>query len=227
MVIAAYGLILPQAVLDIAPYGAINIHASLLPRWRGAAPIARAIEAGDAESGIAIMKMVAGLDMGPVLLERRVPISETDTTGSLTDRLAQVGAEAITRVLEALDSLVPVFQDDAKATYASKVTKLEARIDWSRSSLVVGRLVRALNPAPGAETAAAGVTLKVWEGFPCAGVGSPGTVLSANRDSVTIACGEQALAISSLQRAGGRRLSAGEFLKGFPLPVGTVLGSPA
>lgn len=224
MVVAAYGLILPQAVLDIPPRGCLNIHASLLPRWRGAAPVQRAILAGDAETGIGIMRMEAGLDTGPVLLEKRLAIGPRETAGTLTDRLAELGARAIVEALADLDRLSPRVQDEAAACYAPKIAKSEARIDWRRSPVEIDRQVRAFNPAPGAETMLAGASLKVWEAFPVEGSGSPGSVIGARDGCPVVACGEGALALAVVQRAGARRLPAAEFVRGWPLPEGATLG---
>ena len=224
MVVAAYGLILPQEVLDMPLRGCLNIHASLLPRWRGAAPIQRAILAGDAETGVGIMKMEAGLDTGPVLLERRTSIAPTDTAGSLTQRLAGLGAEAIVEALANLDRLTPRAQDGTLATYASKVGKSEARIDWVRPAAVIERQVRAFNPVPGAETVLAGHPLKVWEARAVDGEGPPGSVLDGKEGTVQVACGIGALELQTLQRGGSRRLPVAEFVRGTPLPAGSVLG---
>ncbi len=224
LVAAAYGLILPQAVLDIPPRGCLNIHASLLPRWRGAAPVQRAILAGDAETGIGIMRMEAGLDTGPVLLEKRLAIGPRETAGTLTDRLAELGARAIVEALADLDRLSPRVQDEAAACYAPKIAKSEARIDWRRSPVEIDRQVRAFNPAPGAETMLAGASLKVWEAFPVEGSGSPGSVIGARDGCPVVACGEGALALAVVQRAGARRLPAAEFVRGWPLPEGATLG---
>ncbi len=216
MVVAAYGLILPQQALDIPARGSLNIHASLLPRWRGAAPIQRAILAGDATTGISIMRMEAGLDTGPVLLEKAIPIDARDTTGSLTGKLAQMGAEAIVEALARLDSLTPAAQDPARATYASKVTKAEARFDWSLPADEIARRVRAFNPAPGAEVELGGVPLKVWE-VEALDTGSlaPGAISEASGELV-VGSGRGAVRLLIVQRPGGRRMSAREFLKGKP-----------
>jgi methionyl-tRNA formyltransferase len=227
MVVAAYGLLLPPAVLAIPALGCLNIHASLLPRWRGAAPIQRALLAGDAETGVDIMRMEAGLDTGPVLLEKRISIGARETAGTLTDKLARLGAEAVVEALASLNSLSLRAQDSALATYASKVSKVEAQIDWSRAAAEIDRQVRAFNPAPGAETTLGGQALKIWEALPGEGSGAPGTVLEGAGGALRVACGGGALAITSLQRAGSRRLDAQEFLRGFPIPAGTVLGGPA
>jgi methionyl-tRNA formyltransferase len=225
MVVAAYGLILPQAALDIPALGCLNIHASLLPRWRGAAPVQRALLAGDRETGVGIMVMEAGLDTGPVLLEKRLTIENRDTTASLTDRLAALGAEAIVEALADPGIWDPRPQDAQSATYAAKVGKAEARIDWRRSSREIDRQVRALNPAPGAEAALGGVVVKIWEAFLAPGQGLPGEVLGEHNGTLLVACGQGALAITYLQRSGSKRLPAGEFLRGSPWAAGTRFDS--
>jgi methionyl-tRNA formyltransferase len=227
MVVAAYGLILPQWVLDAPRLGCLNIHASLLPRWRGAAPIHRAIEAGDAVTGITVMQMDAGLDTGDMLLQEPLPILPTDTTGSLHDRLAALGGRLIVEALEiaACGGLTPTRQPQEGVTYAHKIEKAEAEIDWSASATVIARRIRAFNPFPGASTQRDGEVLKLWQASVDAGAshGVPGTVLQADADGVRVACGEGVLCLTELQRAGGKRLPAGEFLRGFELRPGTVL----
>jgi len=225
MVVAAYGLILPQAVLDLPRFGCLNIHASLLPRWRGAAPIQRAIEAGDKQTGISIMQMEAGLDTGPVLLTSSVPISETDTAGSLHDRLAEAGAQAIIEALDRLAALTPLPQAAEGVTYAAKVNKEDAQLDWSRPAEVLARKVRAFNPAPGAWTVLNGEALKIWQADSIAGMGEAGTVLEAKPEGLVVACGNGALQISELQKAGSTRMSAAAFLAGNPLCPGETLGN--
>ncbi len=227
MVVAAFGMILPPEVLEVPAHGCLNIHASLLPRWRGAAPIQRAILAGDTRTGISIMRMDEGLDTGAVLLQRAVEIGARDTTGSLTDTLAALGASCIVDALASLDRLDPHPQDAPLATYASKVDKAEARIDWRRSSVEIGRQIRAFNPSPGAETRVDGDPLKVWEAEPTAGHGAPGTVLEAGRAGIVVSCGEGALRLTVVQRAGGKRLPVAAFLQGYALPPGRILGSAA
>jgi methionyl-tRNA formyltransferase len=224
MVVAAYGLILPQAVLDLPRFGCLNIHASLLPRWRGAAPIQRAIEAGDKQTGVCIMQMEAGLDTGPVLLTSAVPIAETDTAGSLHDRLAQAGAQAIVEALDRLATLTPFPQPAEGVTYAAKVSKEDARLDWTHPAQVLARKVRAFNPAPGAWTFLNGETLKIWKGVAITGNGRAGTVLEANPEGLIVACGNDALQVTELQRAGSRRMSVAAFLTGNPLNPGETLG---
>ncbi len=224
MVVAAYGLILPQAVLDLPRLGCLNIHASLLPRWRGAAPIQRAILAGDAETGITIMQMDAGLDTGAMLTKTVVPIRATDTAASLHDRLAVAGAEAIVAALANYSALVPEKQDDAQATYAAKLSKEEAKLDWHLPAEALARAVRAFNPAPGAWTLLERAPLKIWAALPVAGTGLPGEVLRAEADLLVVACGSGALALQEVQPAGGKRMSAAAFLAGRPPARGTRLG---
>ncbi|MBD3810892.1 MAG: methionyl-tRNA formyltransferase [Betaproteobacteria bacterium] len=224
MVVAAYGLILPQAVLDLPRLGCLNIHASLLPRWRGAAPIQRAILAGDAETGITIMQMDAGLDTGAMLSKTVVPIRDSDTAASLHDVLAATGATAIVAALANYTALVPVAQDDAQATYAAKLSKDEAQLDWRQPADALARAVRAYNPAPGAWTLLDGAPLKVWMAATAPGAGDPGTVLRADAEGLVVACGSGALALREVQPAGSKRMSAAAFLAGRPVPPGSRLG---
>ena len=224
MVVAAYGLILPQAVLELPRFGCLNIHASLLPRWRGAAPIQRAILAGDAETGITIMQMDAGLDTGGMLTRTVVPILESDTAASLHDKLAGAGAHAIVDALARLDALVPEKQDEAQATYAAKLTKEEAQLDWSRPAAELALAVRAYNPVPGAWTQFEGAPLKFWAAQACAGRGAPGEVLEVG-ERLMVACGEGALAITELQPAGSKRMAASAFCAGRAIAPGTRLGT--
>ena len=219
MVVAAYGLILPQAVLDMPPLGCINIHASLLPRWRGAAPSHRAILAGDQQTGVCIMQMEAGLDTGPVLLSDTLAITDTDTSASLHDRLADQGARLIVSALEKLP-LVPCPQPESGVTYAAKIEKAEAVLDWHRSSDELDRQIRAFNPFPGAVARLAGNSLKVWKALPEIAQGSPGSVLSVGKDGIVVACGKGALRLLELQKAGGKRLSTAQFLAGSPIEIG-------
>ena len=212
LVVAAYGLLLPPAVLAMPARGCLNIHASLLPRWRGAAPIHRAILAGDARTGVCIMQMEAGLDTGPVLLERAVDIAPDDTTGTLTARLAALGADAIVDALARLDALVPKPQDAALATYAAKVKKEEARIDWHEPAEAIARRIRAFDPQPGTEAPVAGEVVKLWRARVVEGRGAPGEVLAAT-PSLVVACGERALLLEQVQRPGGRRISGEEFAR--------------
>ena len=232
MVVAAYGLILPQWVLDMPAKGCLNIHASLLPRWRGAAPIHRAIEAGDAETGVTIMQMDAGLDTGDMLLVEKTPIAPTDTTAVLHDRLADLGGRMIVEALElaACGGLQPVPQPAEGVTYAHKIEKAESEIDWSLPAHVIGQRIRAFDPFPGASTALQGEAIKVWgyEIDSCQRLSSErcGHILASGPEGVTVACGEGgALRLTTLQRAGGKRLPVADFLRGFPLPVGQVLGA--
>ncbi len=225
MVVAAYGLILPEPVLAVARLGAINIHASLLPRWRGAAPIQRAILAGDARTGISIMQMDRGLDTGPVLVTAAIPIAVDDTGASLHDKLAELGARLIVNTLEALERgrLRAAPQADAGASYAAKIVKAEAEIDWREAAPVIERKVRAFNPLPGAATTMKNAALKIWRAQVSAAAGPPGTILEAGPAGIVVACGTGALRVQELQRAGGKRLAAGPFLAGFPLAAGEQL----
>ena len=222
MVVAAYGLILPRSILDIAPRGCINIHASLLPRWRGAAPIHRAIEAGDAETGVTIMQMEEGLDTGPMLLIDRLPIEADETTASLHDKLAAMGGRLIVQALHKLEAgdqpATP--QPEAGVTYAAKILKEEAALDFSQAAFVLARRIGAFNPFPGAHGSVDGTVVKLWRARVASSQTSaaPGTVLAANEhEGVLIACGEGVLRVDELQKPGGKRLPAAEFLKGFPL----------
>ena len=232
MVVAAYGLILPQWVLDMPAKGCLNIHASLLPRWRGAAPIHRAIEAGDAETGVTIMQMDAGLDTGDMLLVEKTPIAPTDTTAVLHDRLADLGGRMIVEALElaACGGLQPVPQPAEGVTYAHKIEKAESEIDWSLPAHVIGQRIRAFDPFPGASTALQGEAIKVWgyEIDSCSRLSNErcGQILASGPEGVTVACGEGgALRLTTLQRAGGKRLPVADVRRGFPLPVGQVLGA--
>jgi methionyl-tRNA formyltransferase len=222
MVVAAYGLILPQAVLDIPVRGALNIHASLLPRWRGAAPIQRAILAGDQITGVCIMQMDAGLDTGPILLRAEAPIGATETAGTLHDRLADLGALLLLDALKALEqgTISATAQSAEGATYAPKIAKSEARIGWTRPAREVERQIRAFNPFPGAVAKIRNIDLKVWRAALRDASGTPGTILRAGADEILVACGAQSLALTELQRAGGKRLAAGALLRGFPLSAG-------
>jgi len=224
VVVAAYGLLLPAALLSIPALGCLNIHASLLPRWRGAAPIQRAILAGDSRTGISIMRMDEGLDTGPVLLQEALSIGERETAGSLTETLAEVGSRAIVAVLADLPRLVPQPQQPEFAVHAPKIAKGEALIDWRQSAAEVDRQIRAFDPAPGAETTLGGQVLKLWQARPVEGAGRPGEVLYSRNSRLAVACGEGALEILCLQRAGSRRLTAADFLRGTPLEPGTPLG---
>jgi methionyl-tRNA formyltransferase len=219
-VVVAYGLILPQAVLDAPRYGCLNIHASLLPRWRGAAPIHRAIMAGDAQTGICIMQMEAGLDTGPVLMRRATDIGRQETTGELHDRLSAMGSDMIVEALDRLDSLTPEPQSDVGVTYAAKIDKSEARINWALPAAQVDAQIRGLSPFPGAWTEVQGQRLKLLASRMAKGQGAPGEVLD---EALTVACGEGAVQLLRLQRAGRGAQDADEFLRGMPLPKGAML----
>jgi methionyl-tRNA formyltransferase len=214
MVVVAYGLILPRKVLAIPRLGCWNVHASLLPRWRGAAPIQRAILAGDDESGVDLMQMEAGLDTGPVLLERRTPISGEDTGGSLHDRLSALGADALaeglSRVLSG-ETLLPRAQPEDGVIYAHKLDKAEARLDFRRPAIELERQVRAFDPWPVAEGDVAGEMLRIWAARAIEGNGAPGSVLGMSREGIDIACGEGALRVTALQRSGGKRITAADY----------------
>jgi methionyl-tRNA formyltransferase len=219
-VVAAYGLILPKAILDAPHHGCLNIHASLLPRWRGAAPIQRAIMAGDAKTGVTIMQMEAGLDTGPVLLKDELAIGADINAGALHDALAELGARLICQALERLPDLKPARQPAEGVTYAAKITKEECRIDWRRSAAELDRHIRGLSPAPGAFAEIAGERVTVLAADLAPGSGAPGTILD---DRLTIACGDSALRPTLVKRAGKRAMSVAEMLRGFPVPKGTQL----
>jgi len=221
LVVAAYGLILPPAVLQAARHGAFNIHASLLPRWRGAAPIQRALLAGDRESGVSIMQMDAGLDTGPVLSRHPVPITPDDDAGTLHDKLAALGADAIVAALADIEAgrARPVPQPPSGQTYAAKIEKADTRLDWKQPAVALERAVRAFRPLPGAYGLLDGEPVKIWRARVVEKAGEPGSVLHTG-DDILIACGDAALAVSELQRAGGRRLTAEEFLRGHRLSPG-------
>ena len=229
MVVAAYGLILPQWVLDMPRLGCLNIHGSLLPRWRGAAPIHRAIEAGDTETGITIMQMDAGLDTGDMLLVERLPIAATDTTATLHDKLADLGARLVVEALEiaACGGFTPVRQPEEGVTYAHKIEKAEAQIDWQQDAPTLARRVRAFDPFPGVQALWAGEPLKIWgaQALPDGPAGVlPVTVLAVDDTGVRVQTGVGSLLLTELQRAGSKRLSAREFLRGHPITVGERLG---
>jgi methionyl-tRNA formyltransferase len=224
LVVAAYGLILPAALLALPPRGGLNVHASLLPRWRGAAPIERALLAGDATTGVTIMQMDPGLDTGAILLQEAVRISAEDTAGSLRERLAALGARLLLRVLEAPPVAIP--QDEKSATYAARIARSEAEIDWRQTASQIERMVRAFDPVPGAQTRHEGVVLKVRRAAVEQGVhAAPGTVCAAEAGGIVVACGTDALRITELQRAGGKRLPVRAFLSGFRLASGARFGS--
>ena len=214
LIVVAYGLILPQAVLDIPRLGCINSHASLLPRWRGAAPIQRAIEAGDAETGVTVMRMEAGLDTGPMLSKVSTPITAEDTGGSLHDRLALLGAEAVVEAIPALaaGTLPDKLQDDALATYAHKLNKEEAKLDWSRPAVDLERLIRAFNPWPLCHSTLAGEGVKIYAATVVDGNGQPGEILEASREGLKVACGEGALLLTRIQFPGGKPLAFADLL---------------
>ncbi|BDT70240.1 methionyl-tRNA formyltransferase [Comamonadaceae bacterium OS-1] len=226
MVVVAYGLILPQWVLDVPRHGCLNIHASLLPRWRGAAPIHRAIEAGDAQTGVAIMQMDAGLDTGDMLLVESLPIAPTDTTGSLHDRLADLGGRMVVQALAQLGTLVPVPQPSEGITYAHKIEKREAAIAWTQSADTIVRRIRAFNPFPGAATLLAGENLKVWAatvsdaalpaGTKC------GSIVAVTPESIAVAAMDSIVNITQVQRPGGKRLAVADFLRGCDVQPGMV-----
>ncbi len=225
MVVAAYGLILPQEVLDAPKHGCLNIHASLLPRWRGAAPIQRAIEADDKETGVCIMQMDVGLDTGAVVSEHRYTILPTDTANEVHDALMALGATAIVADLQHLQdsgSLKATPQPEDGVTYAQKLSKEEAQVDWMQSAEVVARKIRAFNPVPAAWTLWQGQPMKIWAAHSVAQQGVAGTVLAANSDGIVVACGTDAVCITELQTAGSKRMTAAAFLAGRPLEVGTT-----
>ncbi len=227
IVVVAFGQILPKSVLEIPRHGCINVHASLLPKYRGASPINKAIIDGESVTGITTMLMDVGLDTGPMLLKRSIPIGEQETAGELHDRLALLGAETMAETLERLlaGTLAPEAQDDALSTYAPMLKKEDGRIDWRRSAAEIHNQVRGLDPWPGAYTALGGETLKIARTLPEHGKGEPGTVVAAGADGVRIACGQGILQVGELQLPGKKRLAAAEFLKGRPLPPGTRMES--
>ena len=226
MVVAAYGLLLPQAILDIPKYGCVNIHGSLLPRWRGAAPVQRAIEAGDTETGIAIMQMDAGLDTGQVLSESRVAIAPDDSAATLFGKLAELGATAIVGALADLPQLSAIPQATEGVTYAKKIDKAEAPIDWRLPAAEIERRIRAFDPFPGCETRVGCERVKIWRArviddeTPDA---APGTVVRADAKTLAVQCGQHQLQWVTVQKPGGKRLAIGEFLRAHPIPVGVML----
>jgi methionyl-tRNA formyltransferase len=219
-VVVAYGLILPQAVLDAPRLGCLNIHASLLPRWRGAAPIQRAVMAGDAETGVCIMQMEAGLDTGPVLLRKAIPIGAEETAGELHDRLSALGAEAIVEALDRIEDLTPQPQPDEGVTYAEKIDKAEARVDWTRPADEIARTIRGLSPFPGAWTTVGGKRLKLLGARAVEGSGAPGKVLSG----LTVAAGDGAVELTRVQPEGRPPMAAEDYLRGARLVPGDVFG---
>ena len=225
IIVVAYGKLLPKAVLDIPPHGCINVHGSLLPRWRGAAPIQWAVIAGDEMAGVTTMQMAEGLDTGDMLLTYETKVGEKETAGELFDRLAQSGAELLTQTLVKLDEITPRPQDDAQSCYAHMLDKQMAVIDWSRSAHEIDCLIRGLNPWPIALTTLSGERLKVFAAEKAAGNGEPGTVLEADpKKGLTVACGEGALRLTEIQLVGGKRMKANDFLRGHAIEVGTKLG---
>ena len=225
IIVVAYGKLLPKAVLDIPPHGCINVHGSLLPRWRGAAPIQWAVIAGDEMAGVTTMKMAEGLDTGDMLLTYETKVGEKETAGELFDRLAQSGAELLTQTLVKLDEITPRPQDDAQSCYAHMLDKQMAVIDWSKSAHEIDCLIRGLNPWPIALTMLSGERLKVFAAEKAAGNGEPGTVIEADpKKGLTVACGEGALKLIEIQLVGGKRMKATDFLRGHAIEVGTKLG---
>lgn len=225
IIVVAYGKLLPKAVLDIPPHGCINVHGSLLPRWRGAAPIQWAVIAGDEMAGVTTMQMAEGLDTGDMLLTYETKVGEKETAGELFDRLAQSGAELLTQTLVKLDEITPRPQDDAQSCYAHMLDKQMAVIDWSKSAHEIDCLIRGLNPWPIALTALSGERLKVFAAEKANGNGEPGTVLEADpKKGLTVACGEGALRLTEIQLVGGKRMKATDFLRGHAIEVGTKLG---
>lgn len=224
IIVVAYGKLLPKAVLDIPPHGCINVHGSLLPRWRGAAPIQWAVIAGDEMAGVTTMQMAEGLDTGDMLLTYETKVGEKETAGELFDRLAQSGAELLTQTLVKLDEIEPRPQDDAQSCYAHMLDKQMAVIDWSKSAHEIDCLIRGLNPWPIALTTLSGERLKVFAAEKAAGNGEPGTVLEADpKKGLTVACGEGALRLTEIQLVGGKRMKANDFLRGHAIEVGTKL----
>lgn len=225
IIVVAYGKLLPKAVLDIPPHGCINVHGSLLPRWRGAAPIQWAVIAGDEMAGVTTMQMAEGLDTGDMLLTYETKVGEKETAGELFDRLAQSGAELLIQTLVKLDEITPRPQDDAQSCYAHMLDKQMAVIDWSKSAHEIDCLIRGLNPWPIALTTLSGERLKVFAAEKAAGNGEPGTVLEADpKKGLTVACGEGALGLTEIQLVGGKRMKAPDFLRGHAIEVGTKLG---
>ena len=224
LIVVAYGKLLPKAVLDIPPHGCINVHGSLLPRWRGAAPIQWAVIAGDEMAGVTTMQMAEGLDTGDMLLTYETKVGEKETAGELFDRLAQSGAELLIQTLVKLDEITPRPQDDAQSCYAHMLDKQMAVIDWSKSAHEIDCLIRGLNPWPIALTTLSGERLKVFAAEKAAGNGEPGTVLEADpKKGLTVACGEGALKLIEIQLVGGKRMKATDFLRGHVIEVGTKL----
>ncbi len=231
MIVAAYGLLLPEAVLHLPRHGCINIHASLLPRWRGAAPIQRALLEGDTETGITIMQMDQGLDTGSIVLKQAFPIESHDTAATLHDKLADLGGECIVEALTLLDQgrLTSTPQNDVNACYAAKIRKNEAEIDWTGDAAQIDRIIRTFDPHPGAFTCLNGNTIKLWQAS-IINHGSPqqaGEIIAADSDGIVVACGRNALSIHTLQKAGGKKLTAAQFLSGHPLQPGEIFHKAA
>lgn len=220
MIVAAYGMLLPESILNAPTYGCINVHTSLLPRWRGAAPIQRAIQAGDSETGISIMQMDSGLDTGPVLLQKKCPINATDTSASLLTKLADVGSECLLEVLDVIASanLKSTIQEESQASYAKKITKSEARIDWSLAAIHIDRTIRAFNPAPICYTELAGVPIRIWQAeiLDHDSTSTAGKILSCSSTGIDVATGQGALRILKIQPQGKRAMSVADFLNGNP-----------
>jgi methionyl-tRNA formyltransferase len=227
LVVAAYGLLLPPWVLELPRLGCLNIHGSLLPRWRGAAPIHRAVEAGDARTGITIMQMDAGLDTGDMLLVESIPIGPLDTTATLHDKLAVLGGRLVVEALEiaACGTLTRTPQPEEGVTYAHKIDKAEGQIDWTQPAEVIERRIRAFDPFPGAATTLDGEPVKVWKAALGAMNGSPGEVIEASGDVLTVACGTGSLQLLELQKAGGKRVSARQFMQAAPALLGRRFGT--
>ena len=225
IIVAAYGKLLPKAVLDIPPRGCINVHGSLLPRWRGAAPIQWAVIAGDKTAGVTTMRMAEGLDTGDMLLKYETPIGARETAGELFDRLAQAGAALLVETLDRLDDITPVPQEDSQSCYAHMLDKEMAVIDWAKSAHEIDCLIRGLNPWPVALTTLDGARLKVYAAQPVSGAGRPGEVLESDpKKGFVIACGADALRLDEVQLVGGKRMKSADFLRGHAVPRGTILG---
>ena len=225
IIVVAYGKLLPKAVLDIPPRGCINVHGSLLPRWRGAAPIQWAVIAGDKNAGVTTMQMAEGLDTGDMLLTYETAIGARETAGELFDRLAQAGAELLVETLDKLDGITPRPQDDSQSCYAHMLDKQMAVIDWAKSAHEIDCLVRGLSPWPVALTTLAGARLKIYAAEPVSGAGKPGEVLESDpKKGLVVACGADALALHEVQLVGGKRMKSADFLRGHAVPKGTILG---
>lgn len=224
LVVAAYGLLLPKPVLSLPRWGCINVHASLLPRWRGAAPVQRAILAGDSETGVSIMQMEAGLDTGPIWLQKTLPITPDATAATLTAALASLGAQAMVQALAQRDRLTLCPQPAEGITYAAKITRAEATLNWALPSQTLARQTRAFDPFPGAESPCLGERLKIWHALPVEASGPPGRVVSEREGCPIVACGAGGLWLREVQRPGGRRMPAKDYQRGHPLPIGTLFG---